>query len=82
MWKVNKDGSMTRYSGNDTLDMVVAAINDSEKMDNSDPKAILNNMSGAVPFIGSTRFSNGSAEKAWSAGLGGGMLDILKGLEF
>jgi hypothetical protein len=82
MWKVNKDGSLSRYSGNDTFDMVVAAVNDSEKLDNSDPKDILAGMSGTVPFIGSTKFSNGSAEKDWRDGLGGGIFDMLKGLEF
>jgi hypothetical protein len=81
MWKVEKDGEMTRYSGNDTLDMVVVAINDSEKLDNTDPKDILADLSGTVPFIGSTKFSNGSAAKDWNSGLGGGMFgDMLKGL--
>jgi hypothetical protein len=83
MWKVNKDGNMTRYSGNDTLDMVVVAINDSEKMNSTDPAVILANMSGAVPFIGAIKFSNGSAAKDWSDGIGGGMFgDIFKGLGF
>jgi hypothetical protein len=39
-------------------------------------------MSGAVPFIGSTKFSNGSAAKDWSDGTGGGMFDMFKGLGF
>jgi hypothetical protein len=83
MWKVEKDGSMTRYSGNDTLSMVVVAINDSEKLDNTEPKDILADMSGAVPFIGLIKFSNGSVAKDWSDGLGGGIFgDMLKGLGF
>jgi hypothetical protein len=83
MWKVNKDSDMTRYSGNDTLDMVVVGIMDSEKMNSTDPAVILAGMAGAVPFIGSTKFSNGSAAKDWSDGLGGGMFgDIFKGLGF
>jgi hypothetical protein len=83
MWKVEKDGEMTRYSGNDTFDMVVVAINDSEKLDSTDPNVILADMSGAVPFIGAIKFSNGSASKDWNSGLGGGMFgDMLKGLGF
>jgi hypothetical protein len=82
MWKVNKAGNMTRYSGNDTLDMVVVGIMNSEKMNSTDPKVILARMSGAVPFIGSTKFLMGSAAKAWSDGTGGGIGDMLKGLKF
>jgi uncharacterized lipoprotein YehR (DUF1307 family) len=83
MWKVDKDGKMTRYSGNDTLDMVVVAITNSEKMNSTDPNVILSKMAGAVPFIGSIKFTNGSASKDWKGGEGGGMFgDILKGLKF
>jgi hypothetical protein len=73
---------MTRYSGNDTLEMVVVGIMNSEKMNSTDPKVILGRMSGAVPFIGSTRFIMGNATKAWNDGKGGGIGDMLKGLGF
>jgi hypothetical protein len=66
MWKVNKAGDMTRYSGNDTLEMVVVGIMNSEKMNSTDPKVILSRMAGAVPFMGSTNFIMGGATKAWS----------------
>jgi hypothetical protein len=71
MWKADKDGNMTRYSGTDTVDMIVIGINDSANMDSTDPDVFLAGMSGAVPFIGSTKFSNGSAAKDWSEGIGG-----------
>jgi hypothetical protein len=70
MWKAGKDGNMTRYSGNDTVDMIVAGINDSANMDIADPDVFLNNMSSAVLFTGATRFSNGSAAKDWKDGTG------------
>jgi hypothetical protein len=83
MWKTNKNKNMTIYFGNDTVDMILVGITDKEKMDSADPNVIRANMAGAVPFIGSTKFSNGSAAKAWKDGLGGGMFgDILKGLKF
>jgi hypothetical protein len=82
MWKVNKSGVMTRYSGNDAVEMVVVGIMNSEKMNSTDPKVILGRMSGAVPFMGSTRFLMGGATKAWSDGKGGGIGDLLKGLKF
>jgi hypothetical protein len=69
MRKVNKNGSMTRYSGNDTVDMVLVGIMDSGTMDSTDPAIILAGMAGAVPFLGSTTFSNGSATKAWRDGI-------------
>jgi hypothetical protein len=81
LWKVNKNGSMTRYSGNDTL-MVIVGIMDSEKMDSTDPAVILSRIAGANTFL-STKFSNGNAEEAWNKGVGGGMLgNMLKGLKF
>jgi hypothetical protein len=82
MWKVNKNGSMTRYSGNDDSLMVLVGITDSEKMDSTDPAVFRSRMAGATIFL-STEFSKGSAAKTWSAGLGGGILgDMLKGLGF
>jgi hypothetical protein len=87
IWKVNKiNGKMTRYSGNDSVDIILVGINDSKNMDSDDPSDIAANMTGAVTFIGSTKFSNGSAAKAWSEGIGGGLFggqnfgDMLKGL--
>jgi hypothetical protein len=86
MWQVNKlTGNMTRYSGNDTADIVLIGIHDSEKIDSPKPTDILGGMAGATMFS-STKFSNGSAEKDWKEGLGGGLFegglfgDMFKGL--
>jgi hypothetical protein len=86
MWQVNRlTGNMTRYSGNDTVGVVLVGIHDSEKVDSPKPTDILGGMAGATMFS-STKFSNGSAEKDWKEGIGGGLFegglfgDIFKGL--
>jgi hypothetical protein len=86
MWQVNKlSGKMTRYSGNDTVGVVLVGIHDTEKIDSPKPADIIGGMSGATMFS-STKFTNGSAEKVWKDGLGGGLFggssfgDMFKGL--
>jgi hypothetical protein len=86
MWQVNKlSGKVTRYSGNDTVGVVLVGIHDTEKIDSPKPADIIGGMSGATMFS-STKFTNGSAEKAWKDGLGGGLFggsgfgDMFKGL--
>jgi hypothetical protein len=75
MWQVNRlTGNMTRYSGNDTVGVVLVGIHDSEKIDSPKPTDILGGMAGATMFS-STKFSNGSAEKNWKEGIGGGLFD-------
>jgi hypothetical protein len=87
MWKMNiLTGSLSRYSGNDTVDAIIVGIHDSEKIDSPKPADIIGGIAGGNSFIGSIKFSNGSATKAWDDGMGGGLFegknlgDMLKGL--
>jgi hypothetical protein len=59
LYKLNANGTLERYSGSDTCDLIISIHGSSS----GDPNSVLE-----MGYIESVKFSNGNATRSWSDG--------------